>query len=346
MRDTPRLNAVATAVPPHTLVQTEVARAAEDLFSTAYEDFDRLIPVYTNAQIETRNSCVPLDWYLEPHSFSERNDLYVDNALDLIEAAALKCLDQARLDVDAIDGLVVVSSTGVATPSLDALLMERMQLRRDIRRLPIFGLGCAGGVLGLARAASMARAEPGLRVLFLVVELCGLTFQQGDNSKSNIIATALFGDGAAGAIVSCLGDGPAITGWGEHTWPDSLGVMGWDVCDSGFKVLFSRDIPTLVRTEMRAAVDQFLAGQKLCLGDVDTFVIHPGGAKVLDALEEAFELSPGALVHSREILRRYGNMSAATVMFVLERALADLTGRYLLSSLGPGFTVGFLTLES
>ena len=115
MRDTPRLNAVATAVPPHTLVQTEVARAAEDLFSTAYEDFDRLIPVYTNAQIETRNSCVPLDWYLEPHSFSERNDLYVDNALDLIEAAALKCLDQARLDVDAIDGLVVVSSTGVAT---------------------------------------------------------------------------------------------------------------------------------------------------------------------------------------------------------------------------------------
>lgn len=346
MTGTPRLNALATAVPEFTLRQSDAARAAKELFAADYADFERLLPVFVNAEIETRHSCVPLDWYLEPHTFSERNDLYVENAVALIEEAAHSCLTRARLTVDDIGGLVVVSTTGVATPSLDALLMEKMGLRRDVRRLPIFGLGCAGGVLGLARAAAMVRAEPGMRVLFLVVELCGLTFQRNDVSKSNVIATALFGDGAAGAIISGDGEGPAITGWGEHTWPDSLDVMGWNVSDDGLNVLFSRDIPTLVRTEMRSAAEVFLRRQELSFEDIDTFVTHPGGAKVLDALEEVFALSDGALVHARDVLRRYGNMSAATVMFVLERALAENTGRFLMSSLGPGFTAGFLTLES
>lgn len=346
MNEPPRLNALATATPAHTLVQSEVASAAADLFSAEFSDFQRLLPVYANAEIESRRSCVPLDWYLQPHSFSERNNLYLDHALDLIEDAARACLEQAEMDSSEIGGLVVVSSTGVATPSLDALLMERMQLRRDIRRLPVFGLGCVGGVLGLARAAAMVRAEPGMKVLFLVVELCGLTFQKGDLSKSNVIATALFGDGAAGAIVSCEGTGPVITGWGEHTWPESLDVMGWDVSDNGLNVLFSRDIPTLVRNEMKPAVRKFLQDQELTVDDIDAYVTHPGGAKVLDALEEAFELPTGALVHAREVLRRYGNMSAATVLFVLENTLAAQSGRFLMSSLGPGFTAGFLTLES
>ena len=346
MNEPPRLNALATATPAHILVQSEVASAAADLFSGEYSDFKRLLSVYANAEIDTRCSCVPLDWYLQPHSFSERNDLYLKHALDLIEDAARACLEQAGMDPSEIGGLVVVSSTGVATPSLDALLMERMQLRRDIRRLPVFGLGCVGGVLGLARGAAMARAEPGMRVLFLVVELCGLTFQKGDLSKSNVIATALFGDGAAGAIVSCEGTGPAITGWGEHTWPNSLDVMGWDVSDNGLNVLFSRDIPTLVRKEMKPAVLRFLQDQELTVGDIDAYVTHPGGAKVLDALEEAFDLPAGALIHARDILRQYGNMSAATVLFVLEKTLAAQSGRFLMSSLGPGFTAGFLTLES
>ena len=346
MNEPPRLNALATATPAHTLIQSEVASAAADLFSAEFSDFKRLLPVYANAEIESRRSCVPLDWYLQPHSFSERNNLYLDHALDLIENAARACLEQAGMESSEIGGLVVVSSTGVATPSLDALLMERMQLRRDIRRLPVFGLGCVGGVLGLARAAAMARAEPGMQVLFLVVELCGLTFQKGDLSKSNVIATALFGDGAAGAIVSCEGTGPVITGWGEHTWPDSLNVMGWNVSDNGLNVLFSRDIPTLVRKEMKSAVRNYLQDQELTVDDIDAYVTHPGGAKVLDALEEAFELPAGGLVHAREVLRRYGNMSAATVLFVLENTLAAQSGRFLMSSLGPGFTAGFLTLES
>jgi alkylresorcinol/alkylpyrone synthase len=183
-------------------------------------------------------------------------------------------------------------------------------------------------------------------VLFLVVELCALTFRKRDQSKSNIIATALFGDGAAAALLESEADGPVIGSWGEYTWPDSLDVMGWNITDDGLGVLFSRDIPTLVRTQFREATDRFLAARGLSLGDVDAFVCHPGGAKVVAALEEAFGIPEGTLDAAREVLRDYGNMSAATVLFVLERMLARSHGRYLMTALGPGFTAGFLTLNS
>jgi alkylresorcinol/alkylpyrone synthase len=243
-----------------------------------------------------------------------------------------------------------VSTTGIATPSLDALLLDRLPFRRDVARLPIFGLGCAGGVLGLARAAQLARAAPGMRVLFLVVDLCALTFRKIDQSKSNVVAAALFGDGAAAALVGpgLNGDAgePVIAASGEYTWPDSLGVMGWHVEDDGLGVLFSRDIPTLVRGQFRPALDQFLAKQGQTIADIDAFVCHPGGAKVVTAFEEALELPQGELWPAREVLRDYGNMSAPTVLFVLERMLPARAGRYLMSALGPGFTAAFLTLET
>jgi len=224
-----------------------------------------------------------------------------------------------------------------------------LPVRRDVQRLPIFGLGCAGGVLGLARAAAMARAEPGSRVLCLVVELCGLTFRSRDVSKSNVIATALFGDGAAAVLLTSdpRAAGPAITGCGEHTWPATLDVMGWRVEDDGFGVLFSRDIPTIVRDRFGAAVDAFLARQGLGRGDLDGVLCHPGGAKVLDALEAVFGQPAGHMTDAREVLRAYGNMSAATVLFVLDRAWRrGLHGRHLLSSLGPGFTAAFALIEA
>jgi alkylresorcinol/alkylpyrone synthase len=204
-------------------------------------------------------------------------------------------------------------------------------------------------VLGLARAAAMARAAPGSMVLLLVVELCSLTFRDSDLGKSNIIATALFGDGAAAALVTCDRDtpGPELVGWGEHTWPDTLDVMGWRVEEDGFGVLFSRAIPGIVRERYGAAVDDFLARQGLGRKDLDGTLCHPGGAKVLDALEAVFDLAPGAMTDARAVLRDYGNMSAATVLFVLARALErGLRGRHLVSSLGPGFTAGFLLLEA
>ncbi len=223
-----------------------------------------------------------------------------------------------------------------------------MGLRADVRRLPIFGLGCAGGVLGLARAASQAVAAPGERVLFLVVELCALSFRRDDFAKSNIVATALFGDGAAGALLSTAGHGPVIVAAGEHTWPKSLEVMGWDVADDGLSAVFSRDIPQLVATRFRAVADGFLARHGLAISDIDRFVCHPGGAKVIAALEGAFGLEDGALEGARDVLRDYGNMSAATVMFVLDRMLGDgpQWRRALMNALGPGFSAGFLVLDN
>ena len=309
------------------------------------EDLERLLPVFGNAGIETRYSCVPLEWYEDSHGWAEKNRLYLENAPTLMETAALDCLGAAGLDVADVDAIVSVSSSGIATPSLDALLAERLGMRRDLQRLPIFGLGCAGGVLGLARAAAMARASPGSKVLLVVVELCGLTFRRADQSNGNLVATALFGDGAAAALVSTDGVGPALVSWGEHTWPGSLQVMGWRVEDDGLGVQFSRQIPAIIRDRFRPALDDFLGRQGLSLADIDHFLCHPGGAKVMDALERVFGLPRGGLGHSRDVLREYGNMSAVTVMFVLEKAL-ELHGRSLLSVLGPGFSAGFMIVES
>jgi alkylresorcinol/alkylpyrone synthase len=346
-RPVAKLRSIATAVPRHVLRQADVMATAEAVFGDAFPDFQRLLPVYANATIDERHSCVPLDWYRRPHDLAERNALYIENAVTLLVEAADRAISGAGLRPDEIDGLVVVSTSGIATPSLDALLIERMGLRRDVERLPIFGLGCAGGVLGLARAAQLALSRPDKIYLFLVVELCTLTFLHGDVSKSNVIATALFADGAAGAVVSCQGEGPRLRAWAEHTWPGTLDIMGWDVVADGLKVVFSRDIPSFARAELGPVVEGFLASRDLTLRDIDRFVCHPGGAKVLDALEQVLGLEAGGLAASRSVLRRYGNMSGATVMFVLEEALRDhAPGRSLMTTFGPGFTAGMLLLES
>lgn len=346
---TPRLLSLATAWPPCDLSQDEVAANGADLFATTHGGFERLAPIYRNALIETRHSCVPLDWYLRPHSFAERNDLFLEHAVAVLAEAAGRALAQAGLEPPDIDAIVAVSTTGIATPALDARLMNILPFRPDVRRLPVFGLGCAGGVVGLARAADLARAHPDQRVLLLVVELCALTFRAQDRSKSNLVATALFGDGAAAAVISCRaeGAGPALGASREHTWPDSLDVMGWEVADDGLKVVFSRDIPTLVKEDFEPVARAFLNDQGLSFGEVGGFVCHPGGAKVIEALESCFGLAEGALGHTRQVLRDHGNMSAATVLFVLKAMLDDnARGPLLLTTLGPGFTAGLMLVHA
>jgi len=340
-----RLLALKSAVPPYVLEQTDVVIRAGQLFGER-RDIERLLPVFSNTGIDRRYSCVPIDWYAADHGWRDRTDLYVRNATDLLENVANALLEEAGLTKDDIDAIVVSSTTGIATPSLDALVIERMGLRRDIRRLPIFGLGCAGGVIGLSRAADLARARPGSRVLFLVVELCALTFRKNDLTKSNFVATALFGDGAAGAILSTEGEGPAFGASGEYTWPDSLGIMGWEVEEDGLKALFSQSIPTLVANDFTTILHAFLARNDLKPTDIDRFACHPGGAKVLDALEDAFQIERGALTESRSILRDYGNMSAVTALFVLERMDWRKKGqRILMTALGPGFSSVLQVLE-
>ena len=345
----PRLQSLALAWPQHVLRQEDVAANGAEMFATTHGGFERLAPIYRNARIDTRHSCVPIEWYLKPHSFSERNDLFLENAVSLLAEAAGKALGEGGLAAGDIDALVVVCTTGIATPALDARLMQVMPFRPDVRRTPIFGLGCAGGVIGLARAADLARAHPDERVMLLVIELCALTFRAQDRSKSNLVATALFGDGAAAAIISCRADatGPSLGASREHTWPDSLDVMGWDVADDGLKVVFSRDIPTLVRDDFRPVATDFLAGQGMTAADVGGYVCHPGGAKVIDALEACFGLEDGALTHTRDVLRDHGNMSAATVLFVLKAVLDDGgKGPLLLTTLGPGFTAALLLVHA
>ena len=341
----PRLLALKSAVPPYVIAQSEAAHYARSLFAQV-RDIARLIPVFENTGIQRRYSCVPIEWYLGDHGWKDRTRLYVENAVTLLETVTRRLLEEANLQTHDIDSIVVVSTTGIATPSLDALLAERMGLRRDIQRLPIFGLGCAGGVTGLARAADLARACPGSKVLFLVVELCALTFRKNDISKSNIVATALFGDGAAGAILSTEGEGPVLGAAGEHTWPGSLDVMGWDMAEDGLKARFATSIPGLVASDFRPLLDAFLDRNGITFSDVDAFACHPGGAKVLDALEDALQMPRGGLEDSRAILRDYGNMSAVTALFVAERMdVRKKAQRTLLTALGPGFSAAFLMLD-
>ncbi|MBK1667130.1 chalcone synthase [Rhodovibrio sodomensis] len=346
MSNAPRLTALSTAVPAYPLDQDDVRSRARQLFDRPAAELDRLMPIYDNAGIRRRYSCVPLDWYGQKVGWKERNALYERHALDLITDAAVHALAQAGLEAAQIDAIVTVSTTGIATPSLDARLMNRLAFRRDTVRLPLFGLGCCGGVLGLARAAELAAA--GKRVLLLTVELCALTFRPGDPSKSNLVATALFGDGAAAAVLSGVpGDpGPRLTGWGEHTWPDSEDVMGWRVEDDGLGVLFSRDIPNLIATEFAPVLDGFLADHGMTRRDVAQTACHPGGAKVVAALERLVGRGDGAMAAERQVLRDYGNMSAPTVLFVLRQVLrAGPEGPVVASALGPGFTAGFALLE-
>jgi alkylresorcinol/alkylpyrone synthase len=344
MQQVPRILALATAVPPYLLDQEAAVERARFLFAGA-ADLDRVLPVFANSGIKRRYASVPLDWFEEPHGWPERNRRYLRTALDLLESATGRVLDRAGITAAEIGAIVVVSTTGIATPSLDALLIERMRLPATVQRLPVFGLGCAGGVIGLARAATIAASMPKKAVLLLVVELCSLTFRRGDRAKSNMVAAALFGDGAAAALLRCGEEGPGVIATGEHTWPRTLDIMGWEVAEDGLKPVFSRDIPRLVAKKMAAAARDFLGEHGLELADIDRFVCHPGGPKVIDALEHAFGLGRGVLSDARAVLRDYGNMSAASVLFVLERALESRWERALMTALGPGFTAGFAVLS-
>jgi len=341
-----RLSSLATAVPPHVLETSHVIRQASRIFARFGNDFERMVPVFTNTGINRRYSVCPIEWFDRQKGWPERTRQFIEGARALFRSVAGQALDESSVPAAAIDAIVTVSSTGIATPSIEAHVMHDMGFRDDVLRVPVFGLGCAGGVTGLRIAADLTRAEPGRNVLLCVIELCTLAFRPDEMTKSNIVATALFGDGAAAAVLTDRGDGPVIEHGGQHTWNNTIDVMGWRVDDEGFGAIFSRSIPDLVSEDLRPAADAFLKRHGLALGDIAHFSFHPGGAKVIQALEQAFELEQGALQDERSVLAGYGNMSAPTVMFVLKKALAaKASGRRFVGSLGPGFTASFLTMQ-
>ncbi len=344
---------VATAVPPHCVSQQEARRFASRHFAGRCHDLAHLLPVFDNAHVETRYFSVPPDWFDTPKSFAERNRTYVQAAVDLGEQAVARAVDQAGLALHDIHHLFFVSSTGISAPSIDARLINRMPLRADICRTPIWGLGCAGGVAGLARAFDFAMAYPDRHAVIVALELCGLAFQPNDISKSNIIATCLFGEGAAAAVVGPRGERkacPRILAHQSVLWPDSLDVMGWHLTEDGLNVVFSRDIPTIVKQQLGPLIHDFLARQGLEAGDISHYITHPGGTKVIEAFGATLGLPFESMRHPREVLRRFGNMSSASVLFVLreewEHAEEVRPGDYgLLSALGPGFSAELLLIR-
>lgn len=341
------LLSLATATPPHILDQDVAQEAARSIMAHGFTDFERLTSVFANAGIRQRQLARPVEWYLEPRDFTARTEVYLEVALDLFIAAAQKALTEAGLAPSEVDIVVTASSTGIATPSLDARALERMGFREDVARVPIFGLGCAGGVSGLGLAAKLARGAPGSTVLFVTVELCSLALRTAGVGKADIIAAALFGDGAAACVVKAGDEGfVQITGGAEKTWPGTLDIMGWQMEPTGFGVVLNRAIPAFVRRNMPDAMAQMLASQALQICDIDRFICHPGGAKVVDAMEVALGMKQGSLDHEREVLRNHGNMSAPTALFVLESVRAqEIPPLSVLVALGPGFTVGSVTLK-
>ncbi len=342
-----RLLGLATVVPPFRIAQDIAEEGARRLLAPRFPNFEHLANSFRQSGIEARYSVVPLDWFETPKDWAARNDAYLNGATVLFAEAAELALERAGWQGADVDTIVTVSSTGIATPTLEARAFARLGFRTDVARVPVFGLGCAGGVTGLSLAVRLALAQPGSKVLLVTVEACTLSFRSEGLRAADIIATILFGDGAAAACVSTAGDSAVALRPGvEHLWPDTLSIMGWHVDNDGLGVVFDRSIPPFATRYLAEAVAGGLNRLGLSFDNLSRFVCHPGGMKVVDAVEASLHLGQGALNHERGVLRDFGNMSAPTVLFVLERVLrAGNGGKLLLLALGPGFTASMLPVS-
>lgn len=343
------LHSTAVAVPQYVLEQGEVVAHAREILAPRYPEFDRIARAFHTAGIDRRHSVVPIEWFRGTHGWAERNARYMEGATELFVQAAERALEAAGWTAEEVDCIVTVSSTGIATPTLEAQALVRMGFREDVLRVPVFGLGCAGGVSGAIVAQRMALAAPGDRVLMVAVETCSLAFRADRMQKADIIAAVLFADGAAALCLSTdrpEGQAVALGRPHQHTWRETLPIMGWDVDDTGLGVVFDRSIPDFVRSEFLPAAEAALARAGMRREKVDRFVCHPGGAKVVSALERVLRLEQGSLTDERAVLRDYGNMSSPTVIFVLDRVLrGGQSGRMMACAMGPGFTAAFLPLD-
>ncbi len=341
------LNGLSTQVPKHELPQTLVEDNARRILGTRYVQFERMSASFQTSGVEKRYSFAPIDWFHEPQDWQARNSLYLQGATEIFIKSAHEALKSAELKASEIDTIVTVSSTGIATPTIEALAFNEMGFRSDVRRVPIFGLGCAGGVSGLGVAQTLASADPGSNVLLVVIEACSLSFRSDRLQKADIIATILFGDGAAAAVLSTNQNSNIELHRGsEHLWPDTLNIMGWEVDNTGLGVVFDRSIPAFTEAHIAEVVRDACNQSKLDQNNIARYVFHPGGAKVVEALESALELQSGALDLERDVLKNYGNMSAPTALFVLNEVIKQgKKGEMMMGALGPGFTASFMPIE-
>ncbi len=334
---------VGIAVPPRVVTQPDAKAAARMIFREL-PGIEGLLSVFDHAGVERRHFCFGPEYYAEAHGWKRRNDDYIANAVEL-SASACRA---AGVEAGGIDHVIFVTTTGLATPSIDARLANRIGLRSDVRRTPLYGVGCAGGAVGLARAYDYLRGWPEHRVLLVSVELCGQTFDPTDRSKSNFVAAAIFGEGAAAVVLGGKGPGPRIVDAASLLLPDTLDAMGWEFGDSGPKLVLSKSIPGLIREHVGPAVRSFLARNGLAVEAVGHHIVHPGGPRVLDAIEGALELKNGALDPARRLLRDYGNLSSASVLFELADVLPSIRpGEHALAlAVGPGFSLETVLLRA
>jgi alkylresorcinol/alkylpyrone synthase len=339
-----KIAGVARAFPGHYYSQAALSEALKKHWARRHFNLERLDQLHQNVLVDGRHLALPLEEYEALDSFTAANDAFIRVAVEVGARAVANVLEASGLAIEDVRHLFFVSTTGIATPSVDARIVNRMGLRSDVKRTPIFGLGCVAGAVGITRASDYLRAFPGEAAVLLSVELCSLTLQRRDLSIPNIIATGLFGDGAA--AVALVGtereaSGPSVVATRSIFYPETERVMGWDITADGFSVVLSAEIPNLVRREMRRDVNAFLDSCGLTLGDIEAFVCHPGGPKILEAFQEALEVPAEALALTWETLKRVGNLSSASVLLVLDDTLRTKSpppGSYgLLMAMGPGF---------
>jgi alkylresorcinol/alkylpyrone synthase len=339
-----RIAAVGRAFPPHYYDQDALLLALRERWSGQLFNPERLERLHHKVLVGGRHLALPMEDYAGLTTWGKANDAWIRVAQEVGGAAVLDALGRAGLRPDDVDALIFVTVTGVATPSIDARLVNRLRLPARIKRMPIFGLGCVAGAAGVARAADYVRAFPDQVAVLLSVELCSLTLQPRDLSIPNLIATGLFGDGAAAVVVTGErrpADGPRVVATRSVFYPDSERVMGWDISENGFGIVLSAEVPEVVRRHLPGDVDAFLAGQGLSRGDIASWVCHPGGPKVLEAMEEALELPAEALTLTWKSLREVGNLSSTSVLLVLADTLENrrpAPGSWgVLLAMGPGF---------
>lgn len=333
----PSVAGIAVTFPPHRYTQDEAVAALTDFAGPEFRRFA------LSSGVEFRNTALPLSEYGTLSGFTEANDAYVEVALDLAEQALLAALDQAKVKPSEVDIVFSTTVTGLAVPTLEARLAARVGLRQDVKRIPLFGLGCVAGAAGVARMHDYLRAFPDQVAALLAVELCSLTIQRNDNSVANLVATSLFGDGAAAVIAKGAdhpAEGPRVLATRSRIYPDTEEVMGWKIGGDGFRIVLSVDVATITEKYLGEDVRRFLADHGLAPQDVSTWVCHPGGPRVIEAVEQVLDLPGAALEHTRNSLRNNGNLSSVSVLDVLRANMADppTPGSVgLMVAMGPAF---------
>lgn len=355
MADTARIASVGSAFPRHYYPQEFLTNELKAYWNGKLQNPQLLDRLHAHAGVEGRHLALPAEKYKQLTRWGEFNQAWIDCAQEVGQKAICSALSRAGMAAAELDALFFVSVTGISSPSIDAKLINRMGLNRNLKRVPIFGLGCVAGAAGVARAYDYVQAYPQQSACLLSVELCSLTFAQQDLSTANLISSGLFGDGAAAVIVrGAHTDGangssrPRILATRSVFYPDSEHVMGWDISENGFRVVLSPEVPCMVERHLATDVDAFLADAGLVRSDIGAWVCHPGGPKVLQATAAALGLAPEALHRSWESLRKVGNLSSASVLLVLEQFMDQppAPGTYgLLAAMGPGFCSELVLLQ-